>query len=173
MSLLLIILPRYFYFDFLILYFFIAKYIANAENVLKYRTKLTEGDLGAFRRFVITTAKAPAIQKDFEAEMIKLHARNEYLDTKVIYKKGVQPNTLVVDINGDGATSLASKFKGLIGRNDKDAVVKLKNTTTSVPVKKVNESKLPSDERMKYHALRIHNANIKLKGFLRHKGYAV
>lgn len=117
------------------------KYIEAAEKVLKARTglnetsKLNETDLGAFRRMVITSTKADAIQKDFEALLNLLHARSEFQDLKVDYKKGVAPNTIVVDINGNGATALANKFKPLVGKQDKSAILKIKNQKTTVPAK--------------------------------------
>ena len=104
------------------------------ENI-KTESNLNETDLGAFRRMVITSTKADIIQKDFEALLNLLHARSEFQDLKVDYKKGVAPNTIVVDINGNGATALANKFKPLVGKQDKSAILKIKNQKTTVPAR--------------------------------------
>ena len=115
------------------------EYIGTVYTIkedIKTESNLNETDLGAFRRMVITSTKAEAIQKDFEALLNLLHARSEFQDLKVDYKKGVTPNTIVVDINGNGATALANKFKPLVGKQDKSAILKIKNQKTTVPVVK-------------------------------------
>lgn len=122
----------------------IKKSIESAEQVLKYRTGLTESsleeDLGAFRRMVITSPKHQEIQKEFESLMHILNDRGEFNEVKIAYKKGANAGTIVVDINGTGATALANKFKPLVGKIDKSAILKIKNTITTVPAaSKVNE----------------------------------
>ena len=104
------------------------------EEIQKILYEIVDPRIGAFRRLVITSSKLPTIEPDLTSEIVKLNDRGEFLDVKVTYKKGTIPNTLVVDINGNGATALAKKFEAICSKNDKSAKVIVKNTVTRVPV---------------------------------------
>ena len=91
----------------------------------KQVTSIQEGPeerLGAYRRLVITSTKIPALK----AEFTKFTARPEIkadFPVKMTFFDSPKPNVLVVDLNGDNATVLATKFSDIIKRTDAGAKV--------------------------------------------------
>ena len=88
-------------------------------------SSITEGPeerLGAYRRLVITSTKIPALK----AEFTKFTARPEIkadFPVKMTFFDSPKPNVLVVDLNGDNATVLATKFSDIIKRTDSAAEI--------------------------------------------------
>jgi len=100
----------------------------------------------AFRRIVITTGKSKEVQTEIEKFVARPEMKKDY-PVKLKITKGVKPNTLVVDISGEGATVMGTKLGDQAKKIDKAAVVKTKTEIKRVPVSelaKTEETKIDS-----------------------------
>jgi len=88
----------------------------------------------AFRRIIYTSEQRDNIKQDVEKYMESDFYKSTYQTLKTTIKNGVKPDVLVVDINGDGADSVAKKLK-VIGIKY-DAKVTIKN---EIPLDKLKE----------------------------------
>lgn len=91
----------------------------------KIRGKVTEGPeerLGAYRRLVITSTKIPALKSEFTKFTARPEIKADF-PVKMTFFDSPKPNVLVVDLNGDNATTLAIKFGDIIKRTDAGAKV--------------------------------------------------
>jgi hypothetical protein len=95
---------------------------------------LKEEDFGAFRRLLITSSKIDALKKDIETFMKRPEIKSQY-PIKFTIKPGVKPDTIVIDMEGKGATVIVAKLSDLTKKLDKTAVIKTKSTVKRVPVK--------------------------------------
>lgn len=97
-------------------------YDVKQVNSKTLKTEGPEERLGAYRRLVITSTKIPALK----AEFTKFTARPEIkadFPVKMTFFDSPKPNVLVVDLNGDNATVLATKFSDIIKRTDAAAEI--------------------------------------------------
>ena len=94
----------------------------------------------AFRRIVITSKKAKEITKEMQAFIKRPEMKKDY-PVKLTIKPGVIPDTVVVDIAGEGATVMGTKLGDLAKKLDKTATIKTKKEIKRVPVKESNSNK--------------------------------
>lgn len=79
----------------------------------------------AFRRVVITGAKVKESEKDINHLIGIPKTKIDFPDLKFSVKTGAKSDTLVVDINGDGADSFSKKVKDMGVKHQN--TVKIKN----------------------------------------------
>lgn len=65
----------------------------------------------AFRRIILTGDKIEDVKKDLERLFELPKHKIDFPNLKINIKQGAKPNTLVVDLNGDGADSVSKKVK--------------------------------------------------------------
>lgn len=94
----------------------------------------------AFRRIVITSKKAKEITKEMQAFIKRPEMKKDY-PVKLTIKPGVIPDTVVVDIAGEGATVMGTKLGDLAKKLDKTATIKTKKEIKRVPVKESKSNK--------------------------------
>jgi hypothetical protein len=88
----------------------------------------------AFRRVIFTSdSKLEKLEKEIKSK----NYQTQFPDCKLTIKPSVKPDTLIVDVNGDGADSVAKKLKDLGGKYG--VAVKIK---TDIKLTPANESKL-------------------------------
>jgi hypothetical protein len=92
----------------------------------------------AFRRVVMSGEKVQDTKTDLDGFFLNKVFKTNYpgLKTKMILSP-VKKDTIVVDINGDGADTVAKKVKDIAIKYKMKAVIKLEK-----PMSAVNESKL-------------------------------
>ena len=91
----------------------------------------------AFRRVIYTSdSKLDIIKQDINRLMDTKTFQIQFPNCKVTIKSSVKPNTLIVDVNGEGADSVAKKLKDLGGKNGVPA--KIKTDIKLAPVKESN-----------------------------------
>jgi hypothetical protein len=88
----------------------------------------------AFRRLIYNSEQRDNIKQDVEKYMESDFYKVTYTNLKVTIKNGVKPEVLVVDINGDGADSVAKKLKTIGAKYN--AKVTIKN---EIPLDKLKE----------------------------------
>jgi hypothetical protein len=92
----------------------------------------------AFRRVIFTSdSKLDTVKQDINRLIDTKNFQIKFPDCKVVIKPSVKPDTLIVDVNGEGADSVAKKLKDLGGKHG--VAVKIK---TDVKLTPANESKL-------------------------------
>lgn len=92
----------------------------------------------AFRRVIFTSdSKLDTVKQDINRLVDTKNFQIKFPDCKVAIKPSVKPDTLIVDVNGDGADSVAKKLKDLGSKHG--VAVKIKTDVKLAPVK---ESKL-------------------------------
>lgn len=88
----------------------------------------------AFRRIIFNSEQRDSINQDVEKYINSDFYKTNYKDLKTTIKNGVKPEVLVVDINGEGADSVAKKLK-MVGAKY-NAKVTIKN---EIPLDKLKE----------------------------------
>jgi hypothetical protein len=92
----------------------------------------------AFRRVVISGEKTQDTKTDLDGFFSNKVFKTNYPDLKTkIILSPVKKDTIVVDINGDGADTVAKKVKDIAIKYKMKAVIKLEK-----PMSAVNESKI-------------------------------
>jgi hypothetical protein len=92
----------------------------------------------AFRRVIFTSdSKLDTVKQDINRLIDTKNFQIKFPDCKVVIKPSVKPDTLIVDVNGEGADSVAKKLKDLGGKYG--VAVKIK---TDIKLTPANESKL-------------------------------
>jgi hypothetical protein len=102
------------------------------EEVRKVLAVNEAEDFGAFRRVLITTSMHAKLKTDIEAFMKRPEIKSQY-PVKFTIKPGVKPSTLVIDIEGKGATVIGTKVADLAKKMDKNVIIKIKQTIKRVP----------------------------------------
>jgi hypothetical protein len=68
----------------------------------------------AFRRVIFTSdSKLDTVKQDINRLVDTKNFQIKFPDCKVVIKPSVKPDTLIVDVNGEGADSVAKKLKDL------------------------------------------------------------
>jgi hypothetical protein len=97
----------------------------------------------AFRRVVLSGEGIQAAKKDidnyFKGDLFKINY--EDLDFKIIVSP-VKQDTLVVDLNGDGADTVSKKIRDFGKKHKMKAVIKLEKPTSPVKESKIRKSQL-------------------------------
>lgn len=65
----------------------------------------------AFRRVILSGPKVKEVESDLKRFLDLSKTKIDFPGLKVDIKQGIKPDTLVVDINGDGADSFSKKVK--------------------------------------------------------------
>jgi hypothetical protein len=92
----------------------------------------------AFRRVVISGEKTQDTKTDLDGFFSNKVFKTNYPDLKTkIIVSPVKKDTIVVDINGDGADTVAKKVKDIAIKYKMKAIIKLEK-----PMSSVNETKL-------------------------------
>jgi len=97
----------------------------------------------AFRRVVISGEKAQDVKTDLENFLSNKVFKTNYpgMKTKLIVSP-VKNDTIVVDLNGDGADTVAKKVKDIGQKYKMKAVIKLEKPMSAVKESKITKSKL-------------------------------
>jgi hypothetical protein len=94
----------------------------------------------AFRRVIFTSdSKLDTVKQDINRLIDTKNYQIKFPDCKVVIKPSVKPDTLIVDVNGEGADSVAKKLKDLGIKNGVPA--KIKTDIKLAPVKESNTIK--------------------------------
>jgi hypothetical protein len=97
----------------------------------------------AFRRVVLVGSGLPAAKKDidnyFKGDLFKINYSD--LDFKVIVSP-VKEDTLVVDVNGDGADTVSKKIRDFGNKHKMKATIKLEKPTSPVKESKIRKNQL-------------------------------
>ena len=97
----------------------------------------------AFRRVVLMGSGLPEAKKDidnyFKGDLFKINY--EDLDFKIIVSP-VKQDTLVVDLNGDGADTVSKKVRDFGKKHKMKATIKLEKPTSPVKESKIRKSEL-------------------------------
>ncbi len=67
----------------------------------------------AFRRIIINGEKVEEVKKDLERLFELPKHKIDFPNLKIDIKKGTKENTLVIDLNGEGADSVSKKVKDI------------------------------------------------------------
>jgi hypothetical protein len=87
----------------------------------------------AFRRVIFSGDEVEDVKKDIERTFNILKAKMDASGLKRTIKNGAKPNTLLVDLNGEGADSISKKLKE-IGNKFK-VTTKIRTELKLAPVK--------------------------------------
>ena len=68
----------------------------------------------AFRRVIFSGDEVEDVKKDIERTFNILKAKMDASGLKRTIKNGAKPNTLLVDLNGEGADSISKKLKEIL-----------------------------------------------------------
>lgn len=97
----------------------------------------------AFRRVVLVGSGLPEAKKDidnyFKGDLYKINYPE--LENKVIVSP-VKQDTLVVDLNGDGADTVSKKIRDFGKKHKMKATIKLEKPVSSVKESKIRKSEL-------------------------------
>ena len=91
----------------------------------------------AFRRIVLTGDKIKETEEDVKRLFSTDIFKRNYAGLKTSIKQGAKSDTIVVDVNGDGADTVAKKVKDIGNKFKVKAVIK-----TEKPMSTVSESKI-------------------------------
>ena len=91
----------------------------------------------AFRRIVLTGDKSKPTEEDVKRLFSTDVFKRNYASLKTSIKQGAKADTIVVDINGDGADTVAKKVKDVGNKFKVKAIIK-----TEKPMSAVGESKI-------------------------------
>jgi len=91
----------------------------------------------AFRRIVLTGDKIKETEEDVKRLFSTDIFKRNYAGLKTSIKQGAKSDTIVVDVNGDGADTVAKKVKDIGNKFKVKAVIK-----TEKPMSAVSESKI-------------------------------
>jgi predicted ATPase len=80
---------------------------------------------GGFRRIVISSSKSEDIKSNIEKLMARPEIKHDY-PVKFSIKPGAKPNTIVIDLDGQGITGITNKVKDEALKLDKGADVKIR-----------------------------------------------
>lgn len=108
----------------------------------------------AFRRIVLTTERIKELEDDLNRLFSLNKTKIDFPDLKYYIKQGIKPNTLIVDLNGEGADSFSKKIKDAGNKFDAQVQIKLektmeKNKITEI-IKKVLKEEY-DDDIVKYN----------------------
>lgn len=94
----------------------------------------------AFRRVIFTSdSKLDTVKQDINRLTDTKNFQIKFPDCKIVIKPSVKPDTLIVDVNGEGADSVAKKLKDLGGKHG--VAVKIRTDVKLAPVKESNTIK--------------------------------
>jgi hypothetical protein len=98
--------------------------IGTGNNVFDYKSTIGEGpeEMGAYRRLVVTSSEL----EKMKTEMTKFMNRADIKSMYTVRFKMIdspKPNTVVVDVEGDKATVVATKLSDLAKKLDKSVTI--------------------------------------------------
>lgn len=79
----------------------------------------------AFRRVIITGEKFKEVESELKRFLELPKTKIDFPDLKTDVKVGIKPNTLIIDLNGEGADSFSKKIKDLGIKFQCQIVIKL------------------------------------------------
>ena len=96
------------------------------EEIIATLNENAVPNMGAFRRVVISSSKIKEIENGIKQFMDKPIIKSDYPMNKFIIKSGIEPETIVIDIEGKGAMPLTNKLSDLAKKIDKEVNIKIK-----------------------------------------------
>jgi len=97
----------------------------------------------AFRRVVISGEKVDDTKKNLDDFLSNKVFKTNYPDLQVkVVVSPVKKDTIVVDVNGEGADTVAKKVKDIGQKYKMKAVIKLEKPMSAVKESKITKAKL-------------------------------
>ena len=96
----------------------------------------------AFRRIVLTGDRIKETEEDVKRLFSTDVFKRNYAGLKTSIKQGAKADTIVVDINGEGADTVAKKVKDVGNKFKVKAVIKTEKPMSSVSESKITKSAL-------------------------------
>lgn len=109
--------------------------------------------MSTFRRIVLTTDKIDQLKDDLDRLFSLNKMKIDFPNLKIDIKIGVKPNTLIVDLTGDGADSVSKKVKDAGVKFGAQYLIKLEKSmgkNLKETIKKVLKEEF-DDEFIKYN----------------------
>jgi hypothetical protein len=96
----------------------------------------------AFRRIVLTGDRIKETEEDVKRLFSTDVFKRNYAGLKTSIKQGTKADTIVVDINGEGADTVAKKVKDVGGKFKVKAIIKAEKPMSAVSESKITKAAL-------------------------------
>ena len=96
----------------------------------------------AFRRVILSGNKVEEAKSDIERLIALDKTKSDFPVLKIGIKPGVKPETIIVDLNGEGADSFSKKVRDLGGKHGVTVAIKNEKPIIKEVIKDVIKEKL-------------------------------